>query len=251
MRNILLVAVLATACATADDDLTEDVTTLAADDVGEGTRVQADPVNAANEVQHILLTGKTADGRVVTFAAARRERAWVHAMLSIGNESRIFDGTGGLVLEGLTPSHHGVGWAQVELLGDTRAVFGLAVHTVDGAFGPRLFVEGTGTVNDEDLEVTGVVVTLPDHADAMLAASPASSPGATDAFALVSVAGETEVVMAAGVVGGELAPSFAIDRVISADTVDAAAGWRRELIVAKVNDVTLAGAHHYLPEHAE
>lgn len=257
MRTRILTVVLgslAAACAASEVDPEEGAApasahAAAAAPAGATAPGALPPADVA--VTQLVLTGTLADGRALTLAVGRSHRGagdYDHAILAVGGEVQVIDGhPGALRLAGLdSPAE--VSWGSVEVEGNVRAVFGLALRRHAGAFGDRVFVEGTGTVGEVDVEVTGVLAELPEAADVLLAVAPPSDPGEDDAFALVALAADAEIVVAEGTVGGELVPSYAIERIAATDVVDARPGLTRELVEVGVNGRVLLGVHQYTPE---
>lgn len=190
----------------------------------------AEPAHAvvpATSARHIALAGRLADGQLVTVTVGAE-----HAMLAIGDDVTVLDGNASIVLTGVD-DESSFGWANLEINSGVRAVFGLSYHR----HGDRLFLEGTGTVADQDVDVVGVLAVAPRGADVLVAVALTDDP-----FALVVVGAEAEIVLPEGTVGGELVPAYAVSRVVASDAVDARPGVVRELVEIGLNDQALYGA---------
>jgi hypothetical protein len=201
----------------------------------------------------LVLTGRLADGREVTLAAAQGGRV-AHAFLTVGGETLVADGAGeALRVDGLLGAGD-LGFATVELAGTPRAIFSVAVRRHATPTGLRLWLEGEGTVGDEDVSVSGVAVVAPPAHEVLLAVSPETAPGAADGFALARLGGDgadTQVVLAEGVVGGELAPEITLGAVVAGDEVDAAPRLRRERVRVYAAGRDLPGSLTYQVECAQ
>lgn len=256
LTPVLAVATLAAACAGAvvEPSPEDEVGTAAPAAAPSASAVPAAspavaPPGAPTATQ-LVLVGRLADGRELTVAVAsgRHGAAQVtHAMLAVGDDVTILDGGAGVRLEGFEGDGE-LTFGALTIEGNVRAVFGLAARRHAGAFGDRVFLEGSGTVGDVDVEVTGVLAELPAAANVLLVAAPPSTESAGDAWALVALAADAEVVVAEGTVGGELVPAYTLGEVRASDVVDAAPGVRRELVVVWANGRALAGVHAYTPE---